>query len=272
MSHPLTDFQQICKGIISMNQNIKLILSSLFLSVFVSACNSSASSDAKKVEIKQVATTTVAAVTEPATPSSDVNKDESIKLSSSEFVEGKHYVKILPEMPTDVASGKIEVSELFWFGCPHCFSLEPEIVKYKANHPKYVEFKQVPAMLNPSWAADANTFFIAEVLDPTESKDMVTKIFNSIHKENRRLRSPKAVTRFFVEQGYTEEQVEKVKKSMAFQAKLVRAQEFGRGAQANSVPSMIVNGKYRTSPYMAGGNQKVMEVVQMLAEKENVSK
>ncbi len=255
-----------------MNQNIKLILTSLFITVFVTACNSSASSDAKKIEVKQVAATVSVPLEETPITSTEVKKDDSMKLSTSEFVEGKHYVKLLPEMQTDVAPGKVEVAELFWFGCPHCYSMEPEVVKYKANHPDYVEFKQVPAMLNPSWAADANTFFIAEILDPKESKDLVTKIFQSIHDQKRRLRSPKAVTRFFVEQGYTEEQVENVKKSMAFQTKLVRAQEFGKGAQANSVPSIVVNGKYRTSPYMAGGNQKVMEVVNMLAEKENAAK
>jgi len=255
-----------------MNQNIKLIQISLFLTVFVTACNSTASSDAKKIEVKQVAATTSVATNETAVNLSDVKKDDSMKLSSSEFVEGKHYVKVLPEIQTDVAAGKVEVAELFWLGCPHCYSLEPEIIKYKENHPKYVEFKQVPAMLNPSWAADANTFFIADILDPQGSKDLVTKIFQSIHEQKRRLRSPKAVTRFFIEQGYTEEQVEAVKNSMAFQAKLVRAQEFGRGSQADSVPTMIINGKYRTSPSMAGSNQQLMKLVDMLAEKENESK
>ena len=254
-----------------MNQNKKLILTSLFITVFLTACNSSASSDAKKIEVKQVAVTTSAPVGK-AINTSEVKTDDSMKLVSSDFVEGKHYVKVLPEMQTDVAPGKIEVAELFWLGCPHCYSLEPEILKYKANHPDYVEFKQVPAMLNPSWAADANTFFIAEILDPQGTKDLVTKLFQSIHDQKRRLRSPKAVTRFFVEQGYTEDQIDNVKKSMAFQAKLVRAQEFGAGSQADSVPTIIVNGKYRTSPYMAGGNQKLMGVINMLAEKENGAK
>jgi len=249
--------------------NTKLIITSLFISVFLTACNSSASSDAKAIEVKKVSATTELPVTEAKT--TEVKTDEAMKLDSSGFIEGQHYVKLNPPMGTDVAEGKIEVAELFWFGCPHCYSMEPEIVKYKESHPDYVEFKQVPAMLNPSWAADANTFFIADILDPQEKKNLVGKIFDSIHKEKRRLRSPKAVVRFFVEQGYTEEQIENVKKSMAFQTKLVRAQEFGRGAQANSVPTMIVNGKYRTSPHMAGGNQKVMEVVKMLAEKENSS-
>ena len=254
-----------------MSKNIKLILSSLFLSVFVVACNSSASSDAKKIEVKQVAES-APVVAETKQNSPKVMSDDSMKLASTEFVEGKHYVKLTPEMQTDVATDKIEVAELFWLGCPHCYTLEPEIIKYKASHPDYVEFKQVPAMLNPSWAADANTFYIADILDPKGSKDLVTKLFQSIHDQKRRLRSPKAVTRFFVEQGYTEEQIDAVKNSMAFQAKLVRAQEFGKGSQADSVPSIVINGKYRTSPYMAGGNLQLMKLVDMLAEKENAAK
>ena len=162
-----------------MNQTIKLTLTSLFLAVFVTACNSTASSDAKKIELKPVESTTVTTAPEAKleVSTSEVKTDDLMQLSS-EFVEGQHYVKVLPEIQTDVAPGKVEVAELFWLGCPHCYSLEPEILKYKANHPDFVEFKQVPAMLNPSWAADANTFFIADILDPKGSKDLVTKYSN----------------------------------------------------------------------------------------------
>jgi len=252
-----------------MNQNIKLSVTSLFLAIFVSACNSSASSDAKKVELKPTPKTESSAA--PVEAKSDAMTNEKA-MKVGEFVEGKHYVKVVPEIQTDVADGKIEVAELFWLGCPHCYSLEPEIVKYKASHPKYVEFKQIPAMLNPAWASEANTYFISEILDPRGTKDLTTKLFDAIHKEKRRLRSPKAVTRFFVEQGYTEEQVNNVKSSLAFQTKLVRAQEFGAKSQANSVPTMIINGKYRTSPSMAGGNANLMKVVDFLVEKENETK
>lgn len=257
-----------------MKIRFKNTLLSILITLFASACNSSAATDAKRVEYKQAtaASNATTPLSRNQTNGSNIQKDNAMKLDSSEFIEGKHYVRILPAMKTDVIDGKVEVAELFWFGCPHCYSMEPDIVKYKANHPEYVDFKQVPAMLNPAWASDANTYFIASILDPKESKNLVTKIFDSIHKEKRRLRSPKAILRFFVEQGYTEEQVMKVTTSMAFKTKFARAQEFGRGTQANSVPTMIVNGKYRTSPYMAGGNKKAMEVVAYLAKKENDSK
>ncbi len=234
------------------------LLASLTL-LFITACGS-ASSDAKKVEIKKVAA--------PAVETTAASQPQAKKVAS-EFEEGKHYVEIFPEMQTDAEPGKVEVVELMWLGCPHCYSLEPMMLEYKKNHPKYVEFKQVPAMLNPSWAADANTFYIAELLDPKGEKDLVTRIFQAIHDQKRRLRNPDAVNRFFVQQGFTEDQVNNVKNSMAFQAKLKRAQEISATSQAQSVPTVIVNGKYRTSPYMAGGNDKVMEVLRFLAKKEN---
>ncbi len=244
-----------------MKTHKKSILFGLLPLFFVAACGS-ASSDAKKVEIKKVVSNT-------QTSTTTTIEQPTTKVVKSEFEEGKHYVEIFPEMQTDSAAGKVEVVELMWLGCPHCYSLEPLMLKYKENHPDFVEFKQVPAMLNPSWAADANTFYIAEILDPTGEKDLITRIFQSIHDQKRRLRNPDAVTRFFVQQGFSEEQVNSAKSSMAFQAKVRRAQEIGAASQAQSVPTVIINGKYRTSPYMAGGNEQLMKVLDMLAKREN---
>ncbi len=245
-----------------MKNKYKVALISILSFVFIAACDS-ASSDAKKVEVKQVSSP---AVQSQAKTTNNAPKPQT---NSSEFEEGKHYVEIFPNMQTDASPGKVEVVELLWLGCPHCYSLEPLMLEYKKNHPDYVEFKQVPAMLNPSWATDANTFYIAELLDPKGEKGLITKIFQSIHDQKRRLRSPDAVVRFFEQQGYSAEKVNSVKNSMAFQAKLLRAQEIGAASQAQSVPTVIINGKYRTSPYMAGGNDKVVKIINMLTEREN---
>lgn len=252
-----------------------LIVMPLFLAV---ACGSS-SSDAKKVEVntkvaqvqapvdkvadKQVATSPT--TQKPASEKAEVSK----KLAVSEFVEGKHYVKISPEMQTDAPEGKVEVIELMWLGCPHCYDLEPKMLEYKKNHPDFVDFKQVPAMLNPSWANDAKTYYLAEILDPSGEKELVTQLFNAIHKQKRRLRSPDAVLRLFKQFGYTEEQVTNVQNSMAFQAKLKRAMEIGNSSQAQSVPAVMINGKYRTSVYMAGGEEMLFKIVDMLTKREN---
>ena len=245
----------------------------ILLIVWISGCNAS-SSDAKKVEVKKVSTTETAPATEtketaPVEATNKVNKLAESGGEAATFVEGKHYVKLEPEMNTDVAPGKVEVIELMWLGCPHCYELEPIILKYKKNHPDYVEFKQVPAMLNPRWAQDAKTYYIAEILDPTGEKHLITKIFQGIHEQRRRLNKPEVAKRFFLGEGFTEEQYNNAANSMAMQTKLERAQEIGVGSQANSVPSVIVNGKYRTSAYMAGGEDKLMQVIDMLTTREH---
>ena len=256
-------------------KNNLLIISTL---IAISACDS-ASSDAKSVEVKTVAPTAVAdtANAAPEIPSNLIAKAKTSEAittaapavdSASKYIEGKHYIKISPAMQTDAPAGKVEVVEMMWLGCPHCYTLEPTMLKYKKSHPKYVDFKQVPAMLNPSWAKDGDTYYIAEMLDPQGEKDLITKVFQAIHEQKRRLNRPDAAKRFFVEQGYTAEQVDNIKNSMAFKAKIKRAQEISAGSQAQSVPTVIINGKYRTSPYIAGSEADLMAIIAMLAKKE----
>ncbi len=242
-----------------------MVFSALFL---MTACGS-ASSDAKKVEVKKVEPVikeAVAAVEDTA----EAKMAEKAKqvTEQSEFIEGVHYFDIFPEMQTDTVGGKVEVIELMWLGCPHCYNLEPRMLEYKKNHPHYVEFTQVPAMLNPSWSVDANTYYLAEVLDPTGEKELIAKIFQAIHEQKRQLRDPSAVSRFFVQLGYSEDEIQKAKLSMLFRTKIKRAQEISAASQAQSVPTLIINGKYRTSPYTAGSEDNLMKIIDMLTRRE----
>lgn len=263
-----------------MKNHLKIIpmtLSALFL---LAACGS-ASSDAKKVDVKTVEVKTEKPIevakadtskTEPAKKTEVAKEAPPVAQPKSEFVEGVHYVEIFPEMQTNVGDGKVEVVELMWFGCPHCYTLEPTILEYKKNLPPYVEFTQVPAMLNPSWAADANTYYLAEILDPKGEKDLIVNIFKTIHEQKRRMSNPEAVMRFFIQYGYTEEDINKAKQSMLFRTKIKRAQQISAASQAQSVPAIIINGRYRTSPYMAGDEEKLMKIVDMLTRRENKKK
>ena len=191
------------------------------------------------------------------------------KAAESQFKEGTHYFEIFPTMQTDAVGGKIEVVELMWLACPHCFALEPTMKEYKKNLPDYIEFKQVPAMLNPRWAADAKTFYIAELLDPKGEMKLVDKLFNAIHVQKRkRMASPAVVKQFIVQQGVSEADYDNAANSMALTAKLNRARQVSADSQAQSVPSIIINGKYRTSPYAAGDEKKLLQIIEMLTKRE----
>lgn len=190
-------------------------------------------------------------------------------VKKTKFKEGQHYFEIFPPMQTDAVGGKVEVVELLWLGCPHCFALEPTIKEYKKDLPAHIDFKQIPAMLNPRWAADARTFYIAEILDPKGDKKLVDKVFHAIHVQKRaRMAAPDVVKRFMLQQGITEDQFENAANSMVLQAKLNRAKQVSADSQAQSVPTLIINGRYRTSPYAAGDEKKMVEIVNMLSQRE----
>jgi thiol:disulfide interchange protein DsbA len=290
-----------------MNKHLTLIGSAVVLSAFgLTACDSATATNEKKVVevakpaveqvIEKVAEAPKAAVqavvataakvettvTETATEvassvAAEAPKVEAVAAAAvekavakkPEFKEGQHYFEIFPAMQTDAVGGKVEVVELLWLGCPHCFALEPTIKEYKKSLPDYIDFKQVPAMLNPRWSADARTFYIAEILDPKGTKKLVDKVFNAIHVQKRaRMAAPDVVKRFMLEQGITEDEFENAANSMVLTAKLNRARQVSADSQAQSVPTLIINGRYRTSPYAAGDEKKMVEIVNMLTKKE----
>ena len=184
------------------------------------------------------------------------------------FVKGTHYFEIFPQINTDAPAGKVEVLELMWLGCPHCYSLEEEIEKYRKDKPDYVDFRQVPAMLNPVWSKDAKTYYLAQLLDPKGEKKLITKVFHAIHEQGRRLRNEDSVKRYFAQLGIRESEYNNIKQSIAYKAKLDRARQISVASQISSVPSFIINGKYRTSPYTAGGEEKLFQLIKMLTAKE----
>lgn len=183
------------------------------------------------------------------------------------FVEGKHYVEIFPEMNTDAEKGKIEVIELFWLGCPHCYALEPTIKNFKKNKADDIVFKQVPAVLNPGWAFHAKAYYVARILDPKDEKHLVDKLFEAIHKKHNRLDTPEKVEAFFSEQGYSKAKYNNALHSMALSAAMSHAKTISTESQATAVPTIIINGKYRTSAYMAGGEENLLKVMDMLINK-----
>lgn len=184
------------------------------------------------------------------------------------FVEGKDYLEIFPEVNTNSAEGKIEVVELFWLGCPHCYHLEPTIEKYKATMPDYVEFKQVPAVLNPNWAFHAKAFYTAKFLDPNNEKKLVTKMFQELHVKKNRLDTTDKLKKFFADNGISEIQFNNTYSSMAVSTSMSQAASISAASQANSVPSIIINGKYRTSPSLAKGEERLLEIMANLVEQE----
>lgn len=186
--------------------------------------------------------------------------------SRDSFVEGVHYQPVYPEVPTDVAKGKVEVVELFWYGCPHCYDIEPFIDEWLQTKPESVEFARLPATLNPGWVNHAKTYFALELLDELERIHPL--MFLAIHDQGRRLQDLNAILRFLNQQGVDQDRFIEAYQSLEVQTRLRRAGWLNQQYGVTGVPAVVVNGKYRTSASMAGGPKNLFKVVDALVKKE----
>ena len=171
------------------------------------------------------------------------------------------------ETPQPTTTGdRIEVVELFFYGCPHCYRLEPFIETWHKQLPDDVEFVRLPAILGKGWELMAKAYFTAELMGVLDK--VHGPLFDSIHKNRQKYRNDREVRDFFVNQGIEGEEFDKMFNSFAVNVKLNNARLMTRRYKINGVPTMIVNGKYSTSASQAGGNQKLLELVDQLVEQE----
>lgn len=179
------------------------------------------------------------------------------------------YQDITPPVPT-TSGGKIEVVEMFWYGCPHCYAFEPSLNRWKAHLPKDVEFKRVPAVFNPRWEFSARIYYTAEVLGVLDK--LHEEIFDAMHKTHIPLNNEVEVEAFFAQHGVDKKLFEETFNSFAVNSKVNWARHLTNAYGIDGVPTMIVNGKYRTSASLAGGHEEVLKVVDGLIARERKAK
>ncbi|HWK74510.1 MAG TPA: thiol:disulfide interchange protein DsbA/DsbL [Povalibacter sp.] len=188
--------------------------------------------------------------------------------TSSKFKEGSNYVKLVPAQPTGVAPGKVEVVEVFWYGCGHCFALDPGVESWRTKtKPAYVEFTRVPAMWNEMTRLHARVYYTAEALGKLE--ELHTPIFREINVKGNGLNTVDKISAFFKEHGVGTDEFQKAFSSFGVENKLQRADFLNRRYRIDSVPTVIVNGKYKTDVGMAGGEQPLFALIDELAAHEH---
>lgn len=181
------------------------------------------------------------------------------------FNEGVDYQLITPAVKTGNPE-KVVVTELFWYGCPHCFRFEPYIERWSANLPDTVVFEQIPSIINPGWADHARTFYTLEIMGKKEA--LHSKFFDAIHIKRQRLDGLDSISAFVAEQGVDEQKFRQTFNSFAVDSLLRKNLKIERKYGHNGVPAMVVNGKYLTSASMAGSNERLMQVVNFLIREE----
>jgi protein dithiol oxidoreductase (disulfide-forming) len=187
---------------------------------------------------------------------------------SSRFKEGTNYKTLVPAQPTDVGPGEVEVVEVFWYGCGHCYALDPLIEDWRHNgKPDYVKFHRLPAMWNDTLRMHARLFYTAEALGKLD--ELHTPIFREIHVNGNPLNTETAIKAFFAAHGVSDKDFDDAFGSFAVESKLQRADFLNRRYHVTGVPLIVVNGKYTTDVSSAGGQKELFDVIDDLAAHEH---
>ncbi len=186
--------------------------------------------------------------------------------STIEFQEGQHYYRISPAVPTDVKSGDVEVLELFWYGCPHCYEFEKYLKSWEQEKPAYIEFARMPAVLNRGWIPHARAYYALETMGELERIHPI--FFEGIHEQGRRLRDMGSMARFLTQYGIDADQFKKAYDSFYVETKIKRSNQLIRQYGSSSVPTVIINGKFRSTARDAGSYDRLLQLVNQLAQQE----
>ena len=184
------------------------------------------------------------------------------------YAPGIDYAVIDPAVPTHVAPGKVEVVEMFWYGCPHCFHFEPYLQKWLADKPDYVAFRHIPAVFRDNvWALHARAFYTAKLLGIGEK--IHEPLFNAIHKQHKQLDTKQELAAFFGKFGIKRQQFDDTFDSFTVAADVAHSKELSRSYGLDGVPTIVVDGKYRISGEMAGTYDRMLKIIDYLVQREH---
>ena len=150
------------------------------------------------------------------------------------------YIEVKPPLP--VSSDKIEVIELFWYGCIHCYNLEPALEKWSKKLPADVEFRRVPAIFNRRMAHDASIFYAFEALGVLDK--LHRPFFDAIHRDQLRTDNPEALGDWLRRNGMDPQKFNDAMKSFGVQSKTKRAAQLTVAYKIDGTPAMAVQGRY----------------------------
>lgn len=170
---------------------------------------------------------------------------------------GTEFDKTAQAIPNETPN-KIEVTELFWYGCSHCYQMEAPLNAWVKKLPADVTFKRIPGLPNPSWAPMAKAYYAMETLGVLEK--LHAPLFEAIHKQKTlNPTDEKAAIDWVTKQaGLDKKKVEAAFGSFSMNTNLNRAANVFRASGATGVPSLIINGQFITSSTMAGNNNAAL--------------
>ena len=177
------------------------------------------------------------------------------------------YVQISNQKQTE--SDKVVIYEFFWYGCPHCYNIEPTINDIESNLDKDTILIKVPVALRDSWELHAKAYYALQQMKLDDN--LHEKVFAEIHVNSNRLDTKEKLANFIKEEGYDADKFLKILDSFGTEIRIKKASRLANQYQIKSVPTLVINGKYKTSGSHVSSYQELYDVVQLLVDKERLN-
>ena len=229
--------------------------------------------DGETVEDATIAASPIAAAVAASTPAL-----APAPAAASKWKVGVNYTLLPVAQPVSTPPGDVEVTVVFWYGCGHCFTLEPYVDAWEAKgRPDYVKLVRMPVVWNEVAREDARLFYTLEALGKLKELNMA--VFREMHINRNPMTvlagnkvdtvaTEKNVREFLLANGVSSEDFSRVYRSFSIENKLRQAENLSRRYLADHTPMVVVQGKYVTDVTMAGGFNQLFEVIDDLAARE----
>jgi len=177
------------------------------------------------------------------------------------------YIQISNQKQTE--SDKIVIYEFFWYGCPHCYNLEPTMDRIESNLEKDTILVKVPVALRDTWESHAKAYYALQQMKLDDN--LHEKIFTEIHINSNRLDTKEKLTQFIEDEGYNSKRFSEIFDSFGTDLRVKKGSRLANQYQITSVPTLIINGKYKTSGSLVSSYEELYDVVQLLINKERIN-
>ncbi|MFI0473323.1 thiol:disulfide interchange protein DsbA/DsbL [Halomonas sp. HMF6819] len=188
----------------------------------------------------------------------------STAASAQTVVEGQDYTLLENPVATVADDDHIEVTEVFWFGCPHCYGLQDTVNEWYDTLDDDVEVIKMPATMGGNWNTHATAFYAAQSLGIEE--ELHQDFFDAIHQDGQSLTDEDDIAAFFANYGVTEDEAKKALNSFPVRSETNKANSRMREMRLMGVPALVVDGRFVVTPSTAGGADNMPVVAEALIE------
>jgi thiol:disulfide interchange protein DsbA len=185
----------------------------------------------------------------------------ALALAQLEPRPGANYTELKPAQSVESA-GRVEVIEFFWYGCPHCYSLEPALDAWTKKLPADVEFKRVPAVLSANWEPHGRIYYTFEALGVLER--LHRPFFDALHRDSLRIDNAEAMNQWLSKNGVDPKKFAETSRSFGVSSKVKRAAQLSVAYRLDGVPLLAVQGRYTVSAEQGGSQQGMLGITEYL--------